>query len=778
MTAYDQIGRTGESLEEKNDARYRALFNRVPVGLYRTTVEGQIVDANPALVEMLRYPDRETLLQTNVCEGYVNADDREGWQELIADQGMVQGYESRWRRHDGEIIWVSEDARCIRDAKGSPAYYEGTIRDITELKTHVRELETVSRVSQALRTAQSRAELISGIVAQVHKLTGAQAVAILSCRSDTDDAHVESAQGLWRDEDLPLSAPLVKRILKSCQERTYTDISESVLGGGRGALESVVGVPLRSHGRSIGALMVGYDGPTYNDELKVLSSIGDIAANAIRRATNHEETQNLYRQLQNARRFTRRIMESIPSSLIVFDRNLRVVSANRNFLVKSKQKAESIIGKHIRNAFPSPLLEYTHWPKKIRRIFKGNEGAQSEKITYRAPGLGPRVYFYRLIPIEKGGRIDSVMLLMDDITRQEQLSEEVRQAERHLASLVECASDIVISMDPEGKILTWNPAAEEISGISSQEIEGRSILSLPSPEHKPRMREMLHVLRGSKDVFNAEADIMSAQEEMVPVSWNCSALEDEGGEVIGFVAVGRDLRGRREMEAQLINSAKMASLGVMAGGIAHEIRNPLGVVIAAVQLLQEHRDDKGLANECIEKITQATERASSVVENLLKFARPQEGKIVQFDVEKVMEEALDLLRHEMALRKVTLEKSFQPHLSPLNGNPELLRQVFTNMIINACNAMPSGGMLTITIRESKEQELEIRFADTGHGIPQKNLSKIFDPFFTTMPVGKGTGLGLAISYSIVQQHDGSIEVQSERGEGTTFTIYLPIRHQV
>ncbi len=239
------------------------------------------------------------------------------------------------------------------------------------------------------------------------------------------------------------------------------------------------------------------------------------------------------------------------------------------------------------------------------------------------------------------------------------------------------------------------------------------------------------------------------------------------------VAVERELTERRQLEAQLVQSAKMASLGVMAGGSAHELRNPLGIISTNAQLLLEHPDDAQLHIECAQKIHVATQRASQIIENLLKFARPVSAQMQELDLHVVLEEALALLTYQMALQEIRLRKELQPDLPKVYGNPELLQQVFTNMILNACNAMPEGGVLTVRTRATEAGEVEILFKDTGRGIPPENLPKIFDPFFTTMPVGKGTGLGLSISYSIIRQHQGSIEVESRAGEGATFTIRLP-----
>ncbi len=494
--------------------------------------------------------------------------------------------------------------------------------------------------------------------------------------------------------------------------------------------------------------------------------------------------EHLKGQVESLVRFITRIQESIPSSLVVIDRSLRIVSANRNFLEKGRRESRTTLGRKIEEVFPQVLLEFTHLDQKMREVFRTGQPVEGGKLAYRAPGLPGRIYYYRLIPLylppppspakrreEKEG-VENVMLLMDDITEREQLGEEVRRAGRHLVSVVECANDLVISLDSDGRIVTWNRAAEDISGITAEQVKGQFLLSLCAIAQQSVMAELLRRLARGKSVQNTEVNLLTASSQEVPIAWNCSPMRDDAGKVVGIVAVGRDLTERRRLEAQLSHSAKMASLGVMAGGIAHEVRNPLGIISASAQLLLERPDDARLRSQGLEKIYAATQRASLIIENLLKFARPQDSREKETDIRAVLEETLALLTHQMTLQKVTLKRAFQ-QLPHIYANPELLQQVFTNLILNACNAMPQGGTLTIATQASGQEEIFVRFSDSGQGIPQEHLPMIFDPFFTTMPVGKGTGLGLSICYSIISQHQGTIEVESQVGQGSTFTVRLP-----
>ena len=570
-----------------SEARYRSLFDRVPVGLYRVTPGGQILDVNPALVQMLGYADAESLTARNAVDLYVDAEDRRQKQALVEREGVVRGFEMRLRGCDGTIIWARDTLRAVLDTDGQALYYEGTLEDITE------------------------------------------------------------------------------------QVQTQEAIEKN-----RGELEV-------------------------------------------------------------RERFITLVLESIPSSLVVIDPSLRIVSANHNFLEKMRRTARTVLGCRVEEVFPRVLVEYTGLDRKVRDVFRTGQQLDGGKLAYRAPGLPTRTYYYRLVPLRTAESVDSVMLLMDDITEREQLREEVQRAGRHLASVVECANDLIVSADAGGNILTWNQAAERISGLHTEQVRGQPLLSLCAAEQQAVMADMLGQLAKGRSVQNIEMDLVTADSRKLPIAWSCAPIPDPTQQVAGIVLVGRDLTERHQLQAQLIQSTKMASLGVMAGGIAHELRNPLGIISAGVQLMSERLDDAQLRSEAIQKIYAATQRASLIIENLLKFARPQNEQMQECDLHAVLEETLALLAHQMTLQKVVVKKEFQPHLPKVYGNPPLLQQVFANLILNARNAMPDGGNLTVTTREVKRKPIspmdppsgiEIRFCDTGAGVPVENLERIFDPF--------------------------------------------------
>ncbi len=229
-----------------------------------------------------------------------------------------------------------------------------------------------------------------------------------------------------------------------------------------------------------------------------------------------------------------------------------------------------------------------------------------------------------------------------------------------------------------------------------------------------------------------------------------------------------------EMQARLIQSEKLASLGKLAAGIAHEINNPLGGVLIYTHLLLEDTDKDSNQYENLKKIVKQTTRCKDIVKGLLEFSRPKEPEMVPTDIHEILNRALAIFEPQALFQNIKVQKEFL-EVPRVIADGSQLQQVFTNIISNAAEAMAGSGILTIRTSLEKETGLiKIDFSDTGHGIKPEDMKRLFEPFFTTKEVGKGTGLGLAISYGIVQKHQGSIEVRSEIGKGSTFTIILPI----
>jgi len=236
----------------------------------------------------------------------------------------------------------------------------------------------------------------------------------------------------------------------------------------------------------------------------------------------------------------------------------------------------------------------------------------------------------------------------------------------------------------------------------------------------------------------------------------------------------------RENQAQLIQAEKLTSLGQMAASIAHEVNNPLAGVLVYTQLLSKKiagdNMSKEIALDYLSKMETELTRSTRLIRNLLDFARQSPPALRKVNVNDVLDRALDLAAHSAELQHIQVIKEPAPSLPELMADFDQLQQVCTNLILNAIQAMPDGGKLTLRT-SADDSQLKIEVQDTGCGISEENQRKLFTPFFTTKGKGKGVGLGLAVAYGIIQRHQGKIEVQSKEGEGTTFIIYLPLRSE-
>jgi PAS domain S-box-containing protein len=330
------------------------------------------------------------------------------------------------------------------------------------------------------------------------------------------------------------------------------------------------------------------------------------------------------------------LLDSIPSSVLIFDRSLRVALASRNFLEKSRRTVENTVGRRLDEVFPPAILNYTQLEQRARAVLQNGRPYDGGKMTYRAPGVPQRVYYYNLAPLRQDNLVAGVLVLMHDATEEERLAEDVRRVERHLASVVESANDLVVSMEPDGRIMTWNQAAERVSGVHVAEAIGRYLADLCAPEDQETMTALLRAVRRGEPSKVREIGLCTSSGRTIPVAWACSPMWDDHGRVSALVAVGRDLTERRLLEAQLFQSAKMASLGVMAGGIAHQLRNPLGAASAAAQLLLRDPHNLELREQCAQKIYEGIKRASAIIESLLRFARPDSGRFSTVMVNEIV----------------------------------------------------------------------------------------------------------------------------------------------
>ena len=345
--------------------------------------------------------------------------------------------------------------------------------------------------------------------------------------------------------------------------------------------------------------------------------------------------------------------------------------------------------------------------------------------------------------------------------------------------------DGIVVVDTKGNVLIFNEGMENLTGYAADEIINRGHLSsfYNIDVAKENMRKMRSDQYGPPGKLNPTTmTITTKKGEEIPVTLSASLITIEGKE-IGSVGVFTDMREvlkmRKELEdanIQLIQSQKIASIGRMAAGVAHEINNPLSAILIYAELLKESLKDKTEQSKDIQEIIEQTLRCKKIVSELLEFSRKSAGKISSFSLENFLTKCLDLLIHKAQFHNIEVITEIEKDMPNLVGDMSQLQQVFTNLLVNAADAMEGKGRLTIAAKFDAEREtFFIRVSDTGPGIPENMRDKIFDIFFTTKPVGKGTGLGLSISQNIIKIHGGNLSFECPPEGGTTFIVEIPLK---
>jgi len=362
--------------------------------------------------------------------------------------------------------------------------------------------------------------------------------------------------------------------------------------------------------------------------------------------------------------------------------------------------------------------------------------------------------------------------------------------------------DVIMVIDKEGRILERNPAHQRRTGYTDEDLKGKTVYDLLSPEKAAEVREAMD----REGRFTGELEGISKEGERIPVLVSVFPIHDEHGKLDLYVSMGRDItaikrvltdladtnRELRQTQAHLVQSEKMASLGGLVAGIAHEINTPVGAMTSmhdtlmrAIAKLKEHlketspgafeNDERlkslfAMIDESNQVIRSGASRVAEIVRRLRSFARLDEAELKKVDVHEGLEDTLTLVHHEIK-HNIQIVRDYGT-LPLMSVFPSRLNQVFLNLINNARQAIHNKG--TITLRTWVEDKTaSIAITDDGVGIPKENLARVFDPGFTTKGVGVGTGLGLSICYQIVKDHRGRIDVESEVGKGATFTVRIP-----
>lgn len=867
-----------EDASRRSEEHYRSMFEGLPIGLYRTTTEGQFLDANPALVRMLGYPDHESLLKVNSADLYVEPEGRQHWQEVVRREGLVRDFTLQLRRYDGTVIWVRDNTRVIRDANGHVLYYEGSLEDITErrqaeetLKYRLEQLAALSRASQFVIASLNLDQVLDEIVSLTSEVTDSDHTSVVLV--DDKGGLIQSAQDLptikylARDEGITSwvinarEAVIIEvgdqgHIIPDLGPDAPRSVNPLILETG---VKSIAALPLIAKDNLLGVLNLYSLRPgMFYDQLPLLTTFANQAAIAIENARLYEKTQQELIERQRAEAQARRRTEQ----MVIVHTIGQAITSN----LERPQVMETVLGgiKHLLKVEACSLLLYD--PVENNLVFEAASGVGADAVLGMRLELGqgvagwvaltdesllvpdvsqdPRFYAgvdvetglttrsLVAVPIEIGGKrvgvieamsvgdrrfseedLDLLRILSGPVAtaiQNAQLFEEIKQYSDHLEKLVterteelqeakdrvetilDSVGDPIVLTDLSGYLLDVNPAFEQQTGYSPDEISGLQFDSLfdldpANGENSKNTLAQIRDLALSQDRWRGELVVRRKGGSTYDADVIVGTTHDQTGQVTGFVSSIRDISKLKEVDRlkdQFVSD------------VSHELRTPLANIKLSLHLLDHSPPEQH--QRYLNTLAHEQARLEHLVENLLDLSRLDLGAVqanrMPLDIDHLVRSLVldrQILATAKGLQLVTQLASEEPkpdaraapseHILPLVlADGRMLVQVLDNLLTNAFLYTPPPGKVTVrtsTYQQEGEKWVVISICDTGLGILPEEREQIFNRFHrgaAAYQTGvQGTGLGLAICREIVERHQGRIEVESEPGIGSTFTVHLP-----
>ena len=499
------------------------------------------------------------------------------------------------------------------------------------------------------------------------------------------------------------------------------------------------------------------------------------------------------------------LLEALPDAVVAVDRDGIIVQLNSQTQELFGYNRDELIGQNIEILVPETYRSQHH---QRRESF-----AQTPKT--RRMGAGLDLYGRRRngseFPVEISLSPVStekewfVLSAIRDISDRKRIAEELRRANEELhrrtaeqlgeyrsrlASIVDSSEDAILSKDLTGIVMSWNRGAERMYGYPAKEVVGKHISILAPSGRSDEVSKILQKIVDGETVDHYESVRVTKDGRPLDVSLSVSPLTNAIGEVVGASVIARDITSQKRAEAQMRQSQKMEAIGRLAGGVAHDFNNVLGIINACAEFLRDRIDSAAEASLYVDNIRNAIERGTALTRQLLTFSRTSAIQPQILDLNDRLKDIGKLLRPLLGddIEVLIVSRSIS---AVIEADPGQLDQVVVNLAVNARDAMPRGGKFILETGAAQFDEafaaqhqamspgkyVQLAVSDTGHGMDETTVSRIFEPFFTTKEPGKGTGLGLATVYGIVKQSAGHIFVYSEPGHGTTFKIYLPDAEQ-
>ena len=728
----------------QGEERYRTLAEQSLMGLV-VVQDFRIVYANAAYAELSGYSVDELLsLTPEQLQAMVHPEDQPlvwaRFRDRLAGKAALPRYECRAIRKDGTVCWMEVYANRI-EYGGKPAIQAAYI-DITDYK---RAEETLKQSEERYRTVLDEMEEGYYEVDMAGTFTFVNDAMTRILGYSRDELIGMNYKTYTPEEDVKPIFEAYNRVYRTGEPLKWFPMAEIRKDGTRLLAEDSV-LPLR------------------NDKGEVIGFRG-----VSRDVTHRKRAEEALKQSEERyRQLTENAGEAI---FVIQDGVIKFINP----------KGAELSGYSIEELVSSPFVKFLH---------PNDSDMVADRYLKRLKGEPvPQIYDFRII--RKDGHIrwgelnavpiswedrPAVLCFMSDITERKEAEEALRQSEERYRDILEKMEDSYFEIDLAGNLTFVNSSACRHLGYSREELIGMSYKGFTAEDYIKSVFQIFNeVYRTAMPNKGFHWKIIRKDGSPGFIDTLVAPLRNDQGEIIRFSGVGRDITERRKMEEQLILTDRLASIGQLAAGIAHELNNPLTAVIGFSNLLLE-RDLSADVKEDLETINREAMRAINIVKGLLAFAREQRIEKAMVDINSIIQRVLQLRSYEQRVSNIEVDARFAPALPQVMGSGAQLQQVFISIIVNAEQAMLEAhrrGKLTI-VTERVGNIVRVSFTDDGPGISPDNMKQLFTPFFTTREVGKGTGLGLSICHGIVTEHGGKLYAESEPGEGAAFVAELPI----
>ena len=746
---------------EEEITRFKAIADTAPYGVAVSTIKGDFIYVNNSFSRMHGYTVNE-LIGRNFSILY--ADEEFETMTTLRNTLIEDGtyYIKEWwrKRKDGTSFPALTYGHVVKDEDGNPLYVIGSVIDITERK---KKEETLQKRTHDLGERVKELNCLYGI----SSITEKQGVPL----EEILQAIVTVIPPSWQYPEITCA-----RIILNSQEFVTGNFRET-------AWKQTHDITVR-HNR-IGSVEIYYleekpesdEGPFLKEERNLIDTIAERVGRITERKQADKtllESERKYRSAELVGNFGHYSRYLDTNRLVWSEGTYRLFGVDPNKWELTRDNATKMI-------HPQDLKKWTMANEEAER---GDKDYNAEFRIIRPDGEERTLHSVADVILDDAGKPERIFGTVIDITERKKAEEEIKRNHDYLEKLNNSLPEVIFNIKRPERIIEYvNQAMKTVFGYEPEECIGRNTAFLfPDQEEYLKLGKYVEDEYGhGKSVINKEALYKRKNGEIFPADVTSSFISEDG-KIIGNIAVIKDITERKqaeERERQLLEeltmTSRLASVGEMAAGIAHEINNPLtGVLGFSSLLLQKDLPDD--VRKDLNIVYEGAQRVASITRRMLTFARQQKQEKASVDINDIIETTLEMRAYALDLSNINLVKQLEHGLPKITADAGQLQQVFLNIILNAetelVKANKGGNLLVMT--EKVDDTIRISFKDDGPGIPKENLDKVFDPFFTTREVGQGVGLGLSVSHGIVSQHGGRIYAESQPGKGTTFVVELPI----